>query len=539
MPPIFDLHAHPSFRAFNDRGENDEIPDPNIWVKRIPSDEDEVFIFDLLKQFGIQVGSVFLSQVNLEAAVKGKLECICAALYPLERGFIKRGSNQEDIGIANTDVGNFDRIIAYLTGFHVDRINELQTFSTSYFQQLKQEYKYLKKTQNITDYSNHTYELVNSYDELEAARQRSTDAKKVLPLILSLEGAHAFASDIYKTDDGYKAIDTTENGKPVFEGTLIEGELVDMVKAEKEGNQEAFLAFQKQLLANVWHVKTMWETPPFFVTFSHHFYNHLAGHAETFKIELSQIPILGSVINATIGSLANKWLLDQKGKIDGTKYFNLGITDFGKEVIKRLLMTDGTHRSILIDVKHMSAQARVDYYKMLREDYGDKRIPIIFSHGAVNGRKKLKDYKKDKPKKRKSTFNTGNINMFDDEINTIIESDGLMGIMIDERRIIGRKLPKDTTISMKKYKKLKKKRKGRKTQEEKNIEKKTCLSLIFNQIFHIIEVYEGLNQEDAWNHICLGSDYEGLINPVDLVAQLVEHNLAKVGVASSNLVFRS
>ncbi|MBK8501045.1 MAG: hypothetical protein IPL46_01925 [Saprospiraceae bacterium] len=37
---------------------------------------------------------------------------------------------------------------------------------------------------------------------------------------------------------------------------------------------------------------------------------------------------------------------------------------------------------------------------------------------------------------------------------------------------------------------------------------------MFNQFFHIVKVTG--NNEDAWNHICLGTDYEDVIDPLDI-----------------------
>ncbi|MEZ4884972.1 MAG: hypothetical protein R3E32_09635 [Chitinophagales bacterium] len=469
MSAIFDLHCHPSFKPFNAKNEDGIIPDPNIWKKRQPTEDQKVWI---LEKF--DVGSVFESQINLDAAIEGKLRCITLALYPLERGFVKRGSHQDDSGPFDTDLLNLDKLIAFITGFDVERINELQAFTRSYFTQLQQEYEYLKRHQgkNTLSKCGYEYQLVSSFNEIEIALNR-TD-KKVFPIIPSIEGAHAFASDILK-----------------------KGKVVNMVKEEKKKDSPHFKKFQERLLANILKVKTEWEHPPFFITFSHHFYNHLSGHAQTFEFPIT---------------IAN-WLLHQKGKIHGKKYFDLGITDFGKQALKLLLMRyqkEGKkYRSILIDVKHMSAQARIDYYKLLQTTYKDQPIPIICSHSAVNGRKTILEaytYPAKKKAQKKSTFNLGNINLFDDEIRTIINSDGLIGVMIDERRILGKKLPEDALATdMDMYALWKK--------ESQEKAKSVCISVIFNQLLHIVAVY---GSEKAWNHICLGSDYEGLINPVDL-----------------------
>ncbi len=478
MSAIFDLHAHPSFKPFNDKDKNGKIPDIDIWTLREPNEEEKVKIFEILKKVKIDVGSVFNSQIHLDAAIEGKVRSLCLALYPLERGFVTRGKKQENEGLFGTNFLNFDKFIAYISGFDVTRINELQSLKQSYFQQLESEYQYLsdlEKSKSKSPKTGHEFELVNSYNELEIALNR-TD-KKLFPIVLSIEGAHSFANDI-----------RTKKGK-----------VVNMVKEEKKKNSKYFKEFQKQLLANILKVKTEWQHPPFFVTFAHHFYNHLSGHAQTFEFPINALG----------------WLLHQKGKVNGTKYFEMGITPFGRKALELLLMRfqkgGNKYRSILIDVKHLSAQARVDYYQLLQTKYKDQPIPIICSHAGVNGRKSILEAKTKPPKKKdkkKSTFNLGDINLFDDEIRTIINSDGLIGLMIDERRILGKKLPADAlTTDMDTYNAWKK------NKAEKMKAKSVCISVIFNQLLHIIATY---GSEKAWNHVCLGSDYEGLINPVDL-----------------------
>lgn len=490
MPPIFDLHAHPSFKPFHDKDSEGNIPDKDIWTKREPDDDEKVAFVDGLVKAGVEIGSVFESQIHLDAVVDGQIGSLCLALYPLERGFIQRGRRQANSGPLGNDFMNFDKLLAYITGFDVSEIDKLQSNNISYFKQLKDEYQYLLDNRNITSKVHkqketnvpYSYQLVKNHAEIKNIIDNELP---IVPIVLSIEGGHAFAEDVFDE----------------------KGRFVDMVRAEKYPNrkryQGKFEQYSKVLLDNILEVKK-WEYPPFFVTLSHHFYNHLAGHSQTFT---GIITLLGWMLNQT-GSIN---ALNKEGILEETSYFDLGIRALGKEAIKRLLLRNGTHRSILIDVKHMSPKARLEYYNMLNEGiYKGVKIPIIYSHGAVNGRAKLSEYKSDNAVARKSTFNIADINLFDDEINIIIESDGLIGVMIDERRIVGKKLPEDVNISRREFNRWK--RKG----ENKDIVTQTCISTIFNQIFHIIEAYAGLNQEKAWNHICLGTDYEGLINPVDL-----------------------
>ena len=121
---------------------------------------------------------------------------------------------------------------------------------------------------------------------------------------------------------------------------------------------------QNILLSNIDKVKR-WQHPPLFVSLCHHFDNYMAGHARSFPRIIRK-------------------LVDQTSRID------IGINSCGEAVIRRLLdESDG--RRIYIDIKHMSRKSRIRYYEILYNEYGEEKIPIIVSHGALNGRPFLND----------------------------------------------------------------------------------------------------------------------------------------------------
>src|SRR6185436_478691 len=139
-------------------------------------------------------------------------------------------------------------------------------------------------------------------------------------MINSIEGAHAFGS-----------------------GTAAEDQLpLDELK--------------KRFTANIKTVK-QWEYPPFFVSLNHHFWNHLGGHARSLS------SFLGKVMSQEA-------------------HLNEGLTDLGKHVIHELLSTTNGKR-ILIDVKHMSAKCRKEFYQMLKTEFDGQNIPIICSHTGI------------------------------------------------------------------------------------------------------------------------------------------------------------
>jgi len=119
-----------------------------------------------------------------------------------------------------------------------------------------------------------------------------------------------------------------------------------------------------------------WKEPVFFITLSHHFNNYLFGHAHS-------IPD------------------DAGGILDQSDGMNSGITPNGREILRLLLSVDDhlefspakLGRRILIDIKHLSALARKEYYHDFLKPLMAKGdiIPVIASHVAYSGRVSLDD----------------------------------------------------------------------------------------------------------------------------------------------------
>lgn len=220
---------------------------------------------------------------------------------------------------------------------------------------------------------------------------------------------------------------------------------------------------KQEILDRIKKIK-QWDFPPLFMTLAHHFYNELCGHAK---------------------SLGLAALLTPQGK--GAYK---GPTQLGEAVVESLLSTQNGKR-ILIDVKHMSLKSRIWYYRKVK----NKGIPIIVSHGGVTG---SSNQGNPSPIAGASKiFNSRNINFHDFELFEFQKSGGLFGIQLDERRI------------------------GKKRHVKKHIKNKTgtalligATKLIWHQIQHIAEVLNSANL-NAWDIQCIGSDFDGIINPID------------------------
>ena len=224
-------------------------------------------------------------------------------------------------------------------------------------------------------------------------------------------------------------------------------------------------ADESYVLSNLDKIKNC-QFKPLYITLAHHFYNELCGHAKSIPPPVDK-------------------LLDQKYGLD-TDFTNLGI-----KVLHKLL--DNTNKKrINIDIKHLSKKSRIKYFDILKTDYASQNIPIIFSHGGVTG---LKNYN-DKGTSQ-TLFNTWDINLFDDEIILLAKSKGLFGLNFDQRIMGSENTIKEARNSFSRHKKL-----------------YNWSKLIWNNIEHIATILDK-NNLPSWDNICLGTDYDGIINPIN------------------------
>ncbi len=224
-----------------------------------------------------------------------------------------------------------------------------------------------------------------------------------------------------------------------------------------------------EVLANVAKIK-QWEHKLFSAGLTHHFYNEMVGHAKS------------------LSGIVSKFC-------DQTEGLGTGFNELGWKLL-RGLMDNTNGRRVTIDLKHLSLQARNEYFHFLEEEYPDEIIPLFVSHGAVNGLRSQKEPVED-DLWNFGKFLPGDINFYDDEIVRVAKSGGIFGIQFDERRLGSETEVKKTGPNLSRRKMLFHKSK-----------------LVWNQIQHIADV---LNRNGlyAWGIQCIGSDYDGMVNPLN------------------------
>lgn len=293
------------------------------------------------------------------------------------------------------------------------------------------------------------YEVIGSSAQLK----RMLKSPDRLGVVLSIEGAHAL---------GQGPLTPALLSSPYYEEEVLEH--VDVLKGIRP-------------------MPTTGEPLPFPVcvmTLNHFMWNGLSGHAKTF----------GQV---------EGFLLDQ------SEGMNTGVTPLGEKVIDRLLEKEHGRR-ILIDVKHMGIESRQWYYHHLaeRRAQGDT-VPVVATHCGIAGQSwaGINTARNGNDQNKSSWLPKAPIAMFDEDVQEIFASHGILGIMLDKYRCGGNKgnvLVDDT--------------------REGSVQRRRAYVHLL--VANMLGVVDALKCPEAWDIIAIGSDFDGMINAMETYDQAIK-----------------
>jgi microsomal dipeptidase-like Zn-dependent dipeptidase len=367
-----------------------------------------------------------------------------------------------------------DAGICVYTGFPKYRVDDIQSNEHNYFDDLMSEIDMLMKNQmklapSVDTSRKYAYKIVNNIHEATHFINSSQGDNVHIAVIISIEGAHSlFNLPVENYMQLYKDGSANDLKHPDTSKLLDDIKLnINILKSNRYG-------------ARV-----------FSITFAHHFYNMLCGQSISFTDLINHV-------------------------FDQGEYGKQGFTELGKQVLKEV-----NESGILIDTKHMSVPSRIWLYS--QEKYKD--VPFISSHTGVNGYKTMESsmemnathHEAHEKYNNSNIFNPWDINISDEEIVEIARRGGLIGISLEQRIITGRKeLMKIRLMSLIPF-----------------FGKHMWCKPIYNNIVHIATVLKdnGIDKADIWKNISIGSDFDGMINPVNSV-----NNALKYGDMEKSLV---
>ena len=256
-----DIHCHSTMRNWHNSSPSKKN---NYWDENLNE-----IILSAVGKYALSKskGVAKYSQSNFNNCIEGGVRVIVDSLYPIERGFINhRFFTKKILGKKNTKT-----LVVNSTGVSQYRFDKYLE-KDDYFFELQLQYDFLINNQGLSPCGKSSYKVVKNFKELQEWLDINP---RNLAVIVSIEGAHVLGCGTKKSD------------------------------------KISFEIIEKRLLENIDLIKK-WSHPPFFMTFAHHFWNQLCGHATTLP-------------------LTTQFLCSQK------KGLNVGFNHLGKKVFNSLL----------------------------------------------------------------------------------------------------------------------------------------------------------------------------------------------------------
>ncbi|ACU07442.1 hypothetical protein FIC_00991 [Flavobacteriaceae bacterium 3519-10] len=523
----FDLHLHPIFKNFISKYEAlvplpnrkyDELAQPIRMSNAITNILDEVFIH------------ILKSQSSISQCLQGNLTYAVASIVNLEHGFADSR-------------GFFGNILKSKFSNPLDKtyFDKVRSGEVSYYRLMLMELNLYKQ---LRDYKDSPVAVLSR----NFSRKPAT---KALNILISLEGSHNFSKLMV--------------GNPL-KTDFVPNRFVDLKKTIKLSQVADNLWREMIVDTDAGESPDMHHSQSAAVNFER-FYKSLAReNMDLLYLTLTHLTHINEQFLAT-HAFGMKML-----KHPSFYPFGNGITGSGFDVIEKCYSMRNhkdQHRPILVDMKHLGLKSRQDYYafrkNLIKTEGKYAQIPIIASHIGVTGftynewknalkRESCTVYNYEGARAvsiemtRKNcgrwgsfvnndfTFNPWSINLMDEDIVEVLNSDGILGMSLDVRilgfqseyglnlsseneflstadfqthfpQIVVKNLPVNTMETMI-------------SENESWLiptkEDRHPLAFCFN-IIHVIQV--GLLKtdiEEPWKQICLGSDFDGLIEPLNI-----------------------
>jgi|GEM_PF-2406577 len=479
-PKFADLHCHPAVRPWLN-GAN------TIWEAYSYTGKKNKMVKVIEAQRLGKRGAMY-DQAGFPKLHAGGTRIVFAAMYPMEKGFLlKNHFIGDDSGpvSGNKKVVNENRtiLLSLFTKYPFKRLVKMS--QEEYWDSFLEEYrKYLAESGNV----NSPYGK-GSAKEIEILMNEPVFKLNGL-LSFDPKGTYVLADKINPPASILK--------KQVMTILTMEGMGILTQTAHANGQfNPPKVRSQGAIFKKIKFIKE--KTPVFFITFCHHFDNGVCGHARS-------IPCKSKILG-----------LNQEKRI------NKGFNKKGFNALQALLSVEkdsggvwrrrkGFGRRIYIDMKHMSLAGRKTLIKLVKNYNANNpdNIPLIASHSGYTGLSIAGLAKGIKPKARKSVrerdktqvytrksphftrpvrYNKWSINLASEEIVAIVESDGLIGLSL-EQNILG------VGFSDK-------------------MKKATQADYTHLIVSHLCMMAKASGSSGFWKHIAIGSDFDGLINPVD------------------------
>ncbi len=377
------------------------------------------------------------SQSSLESMVEGSVKLSCLSLSPMPKQLFNGK-------LLNND--NRRSSVACVYGVEASEVI-LRDKNRDYFGELRDQLKFLMLNEGKKHEmygTNYSYVIPNSKVDFDEAMLKNDK----IVLTLSIEGAHALGHSIY-IDEGLN--ESTEYRDMVFKN-------IDRLKGNAPLFDQSTEVFNKTII---------------YLSPSRAFENGFCGNAPYF-------------------------LLEQADGISADPSLNKGMSEIGKDAIKKLLAKENGKR-ILIDMSHMSFESRRWFMKYLDnlEILGDF-VPAVATHVGVCGisQNDPRFILPDDSKKNKGSFmSLWTQNLTNEEVQKIVATKGILGISLDEQVLGGDAYFEEVNKYMA----------GTKQRRE------VQLKLVLSHVFMAVKA----GGKETWKYLAIGSDFDNMLRPLD------------------------
>lgn len=530
LPKFADLHCHTTLAMMHEYSQGES--------KRFNSQAAHPWSVPKAKRKAIKKGlrAQRYTQSDFAHLSKGNVRLVFATLYPFEQGYFIRKDNDPRATI----------IVSLVSGIPLKRVKWfLENEAYNYWDELKKEYTLIRRRSGIRSSDKILFKHPSKNrvikERVEGQYWLIADNPTDALTKMSTEDVK------YKGDKGYafKSFEDLDEivSKEGQTAVLLCIEGAHWLTLNKDGRFEEPVS-EMEMWKRVEEIK-LFDPPIFYLTPSHHFNNTLISHARSIpdmllgcREDMNELEEASEEENMTPDEIAlweqrNTIGLDlEPNQLVNMNYINenndatkKGMKPLGEKLLLELLHLEksgtmiqnksSSGRRILIDVKHMSALARKEFYNNIIIPYNTKhnpKIPIIASHVAYSGIKTLDDMIRDYEKEDNSstgmndgvtTFTKWNINLSDEDIQMICDSGGMIGIVM-EQRVLGvpYSIAKDDFgIGRVSY--------------EKGVKWERLVSDNIYRFIKAVSPEQQLFQSEnsIWKCICIGSDFDGGIDP--------------------------
>lgn len=348
-----DLHCHPSLKPFGKsfKYEPQKLNNLNsgrknsIWHYSPPN--------FLERQVNRVITLTKFTQTDMTALARANCTIVVISLYPFEKHFLK----DKILGLK----GISDLLVNLAAGVSQKRIDNLRNHN-SYFQDLNDEYNYYMQLHNYAQVIKgvtFTYRMVRNYADISNNLNSSTSDRRIISLVPTIEGAHAFETGL-----------------------------------EKDVNT----ADEVTVLNNIETVKN-WEHKPLFITLAHHFYNEICGHARSINIGAIKdnqnrgldtgVTELGfKVIDKLLDNSNNKRILidiKHMSKASRATFYNLLDTTYVDEQIPIIVSHGAANGRRSIEEPNISSGEQSQYFREDGINFYDSEILRIAKSKGIFG----------------------------------------------------------------------------------------------------------------------------------------------------------